>query len=55
VFSAAAKVDGYASCYTGHELRLPPLSAGQLKLHRNLKQAFDPKGIINPGRQYPDL
>jgi FAD/FMN-containing dehydrogenase len=26
-----------------------------MKLHRNLKQAFDPSGIFNLGRLYPDF
>ncbi|MDX2507341.1 MAG: glycolate oxidase subunit GlcE [Gammaproteobacteria bacterium] len=29
-----------------------PLPAHLLKLHQNLKQAFDPKGILNPYRMY---
>ena len=29
----------------------PPVAA----LHRNLKRALDPQGILNPGRLYPDL
>lgn len=29
-----------------------PLSPGVLKLHQNLKFAFDPNGILNPGRMY---
>ncbi len=28
---------------------------GVMQLHRRLKQAFDPVGIFNPGRLYPDL
>ncbi len=32
-----------------------PLSDISLRLHRNLKHAFDPAGILNPGRLYPDL
>jgi glycolate oxidase FAD binding subunit len=27
-----------------------PLNDGLLRLHRNLKQAFDPSGILNPDR-----
>ncbi len=32
-----------------------PLSAPLHKIHRNLKNSFDPAGIFNPGRMYPDL
>ena len=32
-----------------------PLNDGLLRLHRNLKQAFDPAGILNPGRMIPGL
>ena len=32
-----------------------PLDPVPRRLHRNLKRAFDPKGILNPGRLYPDL
>ena len=33
----------------------PSLAPALAKIHRNLKQAFDPAGIFNPGRMYPDL
>ncbi|MHB1084552.1 MAG: glycolate oxidase subunit GlcE [Thiobacillus sp.] len=32
-----------------------PLAPALLALHRNLKQRFDPKGILNHGRLYPDF
>ena len=32
-----------------------PLSPALMKIHRELKQAFDPAGIFNPGRLYPDF
>ena len=32
-----------------------PLAPALLTLHRNLKQRFDPKGIFNRGRLYPDF
>jgi glycolate oxidase FAD binding subunit len=32
-----------------------PLPAALLALHRRLKQSFDPAGILNPGRMYPEL
>jgi glycolate oxidase FAD binding subunit len=32
-----------------------PLAAPAMALHRRLKAAFDPAGILNPGRLYPGL
>ncbi len=32
-----------------------PMPAPLLKLHQRLKQAFDPQGIFNIGRMYPDF
>lgn len=32
-----------------------PLSPPLVRIHRNLKRAFDPQGVFNPGRLYPDL
>lgn len=32
-----------------------PLSPVLLKIHRNLKQAFDPNGVFNAGRMYQDF
>jgi glycolate oxidase FAD binding subunit len=32
-----------------------PLSPGLMSIHRRLKKSFDPKGILNPDRLYPDL
>lgn len=54
--------------YGGHAQRYPladgsevttdifqPLPPAMLKIHRRLKQAFDPENILNPGRLYTDL
>ena len=32
-----------------------PLSAPLARIHRNLKNAFDPHGVFNHGRMYPDF
>ncbi len=58
VRAAVEKVGGHATLFRGGDRDgavFQPLPAGLLKLHRNLKQAFDPHGIFNRGRLYPDL
>ncbi|MGV6858728.1 MAG: glycolate oxidase subunit GlcE [bacterium] len=35
--------------------RFHPLPTPMMKLHSNLKQSLDPKGIFNPGRLYQEL
>jgi glycolate oxidase FAD binding subunit len=55
--NAAAEIDGHATLFR-HPDKQPlfqPLSPGLLRIHKNLKQAFDPKNILNPGRLYPEL
>jgi len=39
-------------CLAGAFAPLPPLLA---RLHRDLKRSFDPAGIFNPGRLYPEF
>jgi glycolate oxidase FAD binding subunit len=49
---------GHATVYRGSRWRdavFHPLPEGLLRVHRRLKQAFDPEGIFNPGRMYPEL
>jgi glycolate oxidase FAD binding subunit len=31
------------------------LKAPSMNIHKRLKQSFDPAGIFNPGRLYPEL
>ena len=45
LFHGAAPADG----------AFTPLAPALLSLHRNLKQRFDPKGIFNRGRLYPEF
>lgn len=58
---AAARLGGHAVLYRAPEsLRclegaFAPLSPALLALHRRLKKAFDPKGILNPGRLYAEF
>ena len=54
----ASQAGGHATLFRGSkgtEEVFQPLSAGLLRLHRNLKSAFDPHGIMNPGRMYQEL
>jgi glycolate oxidase FAD binding subunit len=54
---AAADVDGHAVLFRHSEqgMIFQPLSPGLLRIHKNLKQAFDPENILNPGKLYPEL
>lgn len=61
VRAAVAAVGGHATLYrapaglkdkTG---AFAPPPAPLMALHRRLKAAFDPRGIFNPGRLYPEL
>jgi glycolate oxidase FAD binding subunit len=56
--AAVARVGGYATHFRGCERDgevFAPLPAPLLRLHRDLKQAFDPGGILNAGRLYATL
>jgi glycolate oxidase FAD binding subunit len=57
VRDAAARAGGHATLFRGGDRRsvFQPLAPALMKLHRNLKKAFDPAGILNPGRLYPDF
>jgi len=55
---AAAKAGGHATLFRGGDKSagvFHPLSAPLAKIHRNLKQQFDPAGILNRGRMYIDF
>jgi glycolate oxidase FAD binding subunit len=55
---AAAQAGGHATLFRATDKGagvFTPLAPALAKIHRNLKQAFDPAGIFNPGRMYPDL
>jgi glycolate oxidase FAD binding subunit len=58
VRAAAQQLGGHATLYRNMATReavFQPLPAGLMTLHQRLKQAFDPAGIFNPGRMYPEL
>ncbi len=54
---AAAGVEGHASLFRheGHSGLFQPLTPGLIRIHQNLKQAFDPENILNPGKLYSEL
>jgi glycolate oxidase FAD binding subunit len=54
---AAQAAGGHATCFRNARSRdiFTPLSKPMLALQQRLKKAFDPKGILNPGRIYTDL
>ena len=54
----AAELGGHAAAFRGGDRGgevFQPLSAPLASIHRRLKQAFDPAGIFNPGRLYPEF
>jgi len=56
--NAATRAGGHATLFRGGDKSagvFHPLPPALMKLHRNLKRAMDPAGILNPGRLYPDL
>ncbi|MBT4837505.1 MAG: glycolate oxidase subunit GlcE [Methylococcales bacterium] len=51
-----ASINGHATLFRGGDAPVfHPLSSGLLAIHRQLKQAFDPFHLFNPGRLYQEL
>jgi FAD/FMN-containing dehydrogenase len=58
VREAAARAGGHATLTRGArtaEAVFSPVSEALMGIHRELKRAFDPAGIFNPGRLYAEL
>jgi len=55
IFAEAAKAQGHALQFWGKQRSgqvFQPLPKKLQELHGNLKRAFDPQGVFNPGRMY---
>lgn len=55
--AAAALHGGHATLFAGSEKSagvFQPLPTALMKYHQRLKHQFDPRGILNRGRMYPD-
>lgn len=53
--AAAVKAGGHATLFRGGDKSVgvfQPLAPAVGKIHQNMKNAFDPDGIFNPGRMY---
>jgi glycolate oxidase FAD binding subunit len=58
VRAAAAAAGGHATLFRAREKpdgAFAPLAPELARLHRELKSVFDPAGIFNPGRLYPEF
>jgi glycolate oxidase FAD binding subunit len=58
VREAAARVGGHATIFAAQDKSpgvFAPLAPPLERIHRELKRAFDPAGVFNPGRLYPWL
>lgn len=58
VRARAREMGGHATLFRGASPRtavFTPLPPALLAIHRRLKHEFDPAGIFNPGRMYPDF
>ena len=56
--AAAASAGGHATLVKAQDKSagvFTPLNEVLMRIHRNLKQSFDPQHIFNPGRLYPGL
>ncbi|MEP7058155.1 MAG: glycolate oxidase subunit GlcE [Caldimonas sp.] len=58
VRAVAAAAGGHATLFRGNDRSagvFTPLSPPLARIHRELKQSFDPAGVFNRGRMYPGL
>lgn len=56
--AAATKAGGHATLFKGGDKSVGvfhPLQPAVARIHRHLKNTFDPAGVFNPGRMYTDF
>ena len=56
--AAAKEAGGHATLFRYNQSGISvfhPLPSGMMKIHRALKEKFDPSGIFNPGRLYSEI
>jgi glycolate oxidase FAD binding subunit len=56
--NTAKDAGGHATLFRSSESYMSvfhPLDPAMMRIHRALKENFDPSGIFNPGRLYPEL
>jgi len=56
--AVAEQVGGHATLFKGGDKSVGvfhPLQPAVERIHRNLKNAFDPAGIFNPGRMFTNF
>jgi glycolate oxidase FAD binding subunit len=58
MYQLAAQAGGHATLFRGGDKSggvFASLPAPLMEVHRRLKQSFDPYGVFNPGRMYPEF
>jgi len=61
ICTAAERAGGHATLFRADDAQkakagvFTPLSAPLARIHRQLKRAFDPQGVFNPGRMYQEF
>ena len=58
VREAAARFRGHATIFNAHDKTpgvFAPLRTPLDRIHRQMKKAFDPDGVFNPGRMFPGV
>ena len=58
VRETASTAGGHATLFRHGESSaavFPPLTPQMMRVTRRLKEKFDPAGILNPGRMYPEI